>query len=81
MRVGILGAGFMGGTHARAYAKIPGVDIVAISSRHPEKAEKLVAEVGGKAVADDRAVIEDASIDVISNTLPTHLHADSTIAP
>ena len=80
MRVGILGAGFMGVTHARAYAKIPGVDIVAISSRHPEKAEKLVAEVGGKAVADDRAVIEDASIDVISNTLPTHLHADSTIA-
>ena len=41
MRVGILGAGFMGGTHARAYAKIPGVEIVAISSRHPDKAEKL----------------------------------------
>ena len=27
MRIGILGAGFMGQTHARAYAKIPGVEI------------------------------------------------------
>jgi predicted dehydrogenase len=80
MRIGILGAGFMGGTHARAYAKVPGVEIVAISSRHPEKAEKLVAEVGGRAVTDDRAILEDASIVAISNTLPTHLHPDSTIA-
>lgn len=80
MRVGILGAGFMGGTHARAYAKLPGIEIVAISSRHREKAEKLVGEVGGKAVTDDRAVIEDPSIDVISNTLPTHLHPATTVA-
>ncbi len=80
MRIGILGAGFMGGTHARAFAKVPGVEIVAISSRHAEKAEKLAAEVGGKAVTDDRAILEDGSIDAISNTLPTHLHPESTIA-
>src|SRR6187402_23361 len=79
MRIGILGAGFMGQTHARAYAKIPGVEIVAISSRHLDKAEKLTAEVGGRATTDDRAIIEDASIDAISNTLPTHLHPDTTI--
>jgi predicted dehydrogenase len=59
MRIGILGAGFMGQTHARAYAKIPGVEIVAISSQHRDKAERLTAEVGGKAVTDDRAIIED----------------------
>ena len=27
MKIGILGAGFMGTTHARAYAKIPGITI------------------------------------------------------
>ena len=80
MRIGILGAGFMGGTHARAFAKIPGVEIVAISSRHPEKAEALVAAVGGKAVTDDRTILEDPSIEAVSNTLPTHLHPASTIA-
>jgi len=31
MRVGILGSGFMGGTHARAYAKMKGVEVAAIS--------------------------------------------------
>jgi len=29
-RVAVLGAGFMGGTHARAYKKIPDVEIAAI---------------------------------------------------
>ncbi len=52
MRIGILGAGFMGGTHARAYAKIPGVEVAAVSSRHLDKAEKLAGEVGG--AGDDR---------------------------
>ena len=80
MRVGILGSGFMGTTHARAYAKVPGVEIVAVSSRNRDKAEKLAAEVGARAVSDDRAIIEDTSIVAISNTLPTQLHAASTVA-
>jgi UDP-N-acetylglucosamine 3-dehydrogenase len=80
MKIGILGSGFMGGTHARAYAKIPGVSIVAVSSRHLDKAEKLAKEVGALATTDDRSIIEDPSIDAISVTLPTHLHADATIA-
>jgi UDP-N-acetylglucosamine 3-dehydrogenase len=79
MRIGILGSGFMGGTHARAYAKIPGVDVSAVSSRNLNKAEKLAGEVGARATTDDRSIIEDPTIDAISNTLPTHLHPESTI--
>src|SRR5918911_42516 len=80
MRIGILGSGFMGGTHARAYAKVPGVEVVAVSSRHLDKAEKLAREVGARATIDDRTIVEDPTIDAISNTLPTHLHPQSTIA-
>ena len=80
MKIGILGSGFMGTTHARAYARIPGVSIAAVSSRHLDKAEKLAKEVGALAVCEDRSIIEDPSIEVISNTLPTHLHAEATIA-
>ena len=80
MKIGILGSGFMGGTHARAFAKIPGVSVAAVSSRHIEKAEKLATEVGARGTTDDRSIIEDPSIDAISNTLPTHLHAPATIA-
>lgn len=80
MKIGILGSGFMGTTHARAYAKIPGVAIAAVSSRRLDKAETLAKEVGARATSDDRSIIEDPSIEAISNTLPTHLHADATIA-
>lgn len=80
MKVAILGAGFMGTTHARAYAKIPGVSIAAVSSRHLAKAEQLANEVGARATTDDRSIIEDPSIEAISNTLPTPLHAEPTLA-
>lgn len=80
MKIGILGSGFMGTTHARAYGKIPGVSIAAVSSRHLDKAERLAREVGARATTDDRSIIEDPSIAAISNTLPTHLHGEATIA-
>src|SRR5689334_6551432 len=80
MNVGVLGAGFMGGTHARAYAKLPDVKVVAVSSRAEDKAAKLAAEVGAKAVTDDMAIINDPSIDAISITLPTYLHKSYTVA-
>jgi UDP-N-acetylglucosamine 3-dehydrogenase len=80
MKVGVLGSGFMGGTHARAYARIKGVEVAAVSSLQLDKAQKLAAEVGAKATTDNWAIINDPSIDAISNTLPTHLHAEATIA-
>ncbi|MBL8580744.1 MAG: Gfo/Idh/MocA family oxidoreductase, partial [Rhizobiaceae bacterium] len=80
MRIGILGSGFMGGTHARAFAKLPDVQVVAVSSRSQDKATKLAAEVGATATTDDLAIIDDPSIDAISNTLPTTLHRDLTVA-
>jgi UDP-N-acetylglucosamine 3-dehydrogenase len=80
MKVGILGSGFMGRTHGQAYSKIEGVSIAAVSSRDLTKAERLAKEVGGRATTDDRSILEDPSIDAISNTLPTHLHPETTIA-
>ena len=48
IRVGILGAGFMGKTHAQALMKIPGVEVAAIVSRDQGKAKQLAAETGGE---------------------------------
>lgn len=80
MRIGILGSGFMGETHARAYAKLPDVQIAAVSSRHMEKAEKLAKEVGARAFVDDTAILNDPTIEAVSITLPTHLHREYAIA-
>jgi predicted dehydrogenase len=80
MRIGILGSGFMGTTHARAFARLPDVEIVAVSSRSLDKAKKLSDEVGGQATTDDMEIVNDPSIDAVSITLPTHLHPQYTIA-
>jgi predicted dehydrogenase len=80
MNIGVLGSGFMGGTHARAYAKLPGVKVVAVSSRGAEKGAKLASEVGAQAVTDEMAIINDPAIEAISIALPTHLHKPFTVA-
>ena len=72
----------MGGTHARAFAKMPGVKVVAISSRNLANAQKLAEEIGQGALAttDDLAIIHDPNIDAVAITLPTHLHKPRTVA-
>lgn len=80
LKIGVLGAGFMGGTHARAYAKLPEVQVVAVSSRSAEKAEALAKEVGAEALTDSMALATDPRLDAVSITLPTNLHKDYTIA-
>ncbi len=79
MKVGILGSGFMGGTHARAFATLPDVQIVAVSAQHLEHAEALAREVGARATTNDLEILSDPAIDAVSITLPTHLHREAAI--
>jgi UDP-N-acetylglucosamine 3-dehydrogenase len=60
LNVGILGAGFMGGTHAAAFAGLPDVPIVGVSSRSAEKAAVLAAKYGTEPFAAALALDEKA---------------------
>ncbi len=80
IRVGILGAGFMGTTHAHAFARQPDAHVVAIWSRDPRRAATLAAEVGARTYPDAESLLADPAVDAVSITLPTHLHAAYTIA-
>ena len=79
LKIGILGAGFMGSTHAAAFATLPDVKIVGISSRSEEKARALAEKYGAEPFTDALALATDPNVDAISNTLPTYLHKDLTI--
>ena len=80
MNIVVLGSGVMGQAHARAFAKIPGVRVLGVSSRHLDKAQTLAAEVNAFATTDDLALIHNPDADAVSITLPTHLHKKFTIA-
>ncbi len=80
LKVGVIGAGFMGGTHARAYAKLSDVQVVGVVSRSEERAHKLAAEVGARAFTDARQLIGDPEINAISVAVPTPLHRQYAVA-
>lgn len=79
IRVGILGAGFMGKTHAAAYARIPGVEVAAVVDGDLARAKQLVTEVGGEAGNDLASLYTQPEIDVIDVCLPTPLHPQIAI--
>ena len=77
VRVGILGAGFMGSAHAECY-DVLGVPISMIASRSPG----AIAErrPGTRWSSDIEAVINDPAVDCVDITLPNSLHQDAALA-
>jgi predicted dehydrogenase len=73
MRVGIIGAGGMGGVHARQYAAMADVEL-AIYDRKPERRLAL-AQHGARPVESLAELI--AQVDVVDICLPTDMHAET----
>lgn len=80
LRVAVLGAGFMGGTHARAYHKMEDVEIAMIYASSPKRAEPLANELGSSWTDDLSRILSDNSIDVVDISLPTSEHRHATEA-
>lgn len=83
MRVAILGAGFMGSTHAKAFAKVPSVEIAGIYGQGDTRAKPLAGEFRTPWTTDLDKYIADPSIDAIDICLPGPQHravAEAAIA-
>ncbi|CAN5679077.1 Gfo/Idh/MocA family oxidoreductase [soil metagenome] len=74
MRIAVLGAGFMGSTHAKALAQIPGVEIAAIYAHSERRALPLAEELGTQWTGELDPILRDESIDAIDICLPTPRH-------
>ncbi len=64
----------MGGTHARAYATLPDVEIAAIFAHTGNRAEPLADELGSVWTSDLDRVLRDDSIQAVDICLPTPEH-------
>ena len=80
LSVAILGAGFMGSTHARAYHALPGVEVAAIYAPSSERAAPLATELHTRWTADLAALLADATVDAVDICLPTLQHRQATEA-
>ena len=81
LRVGIIGAGNMGSTHARHWAKVPGASVVGIADTQKHKADALAQAISSDAQNTAAAFdsVDDMlrhapEINVVSVCVPTYLH-------
>jgi predicted dehydrogenase len=81
IRVGIIGGGWPGQTHAKGYMAAGGFKVSAIADLIPSRREKFLSDFpGAKQFADANELLQDKEIDAVSVCLPNHLHAPVTIA-
>jgi UDP-N-acetyl-2-amino-2-deoxyglucuronate dehydrogenase len=79
MRVGIIGAGGISDTHARAARAIPGVEVVAVHGANHQKAEALAQKAGAVAYKDLDAFLAHP-MDIVAIGSPSGVHAEQAIA-
>lgn len=77
MRVAVIGAGSMGGKHARLLTGLPEVDEVLVVDALAERAAQVARDAGGRAMSHDEAL--DAADAVVIAT-PAELHATTVEA-
>jgi len=77
MKIGIIGTGFMGSTHAEAWKKT-GAKIAGFLADPPSEAEQIAQEYAAHVFSSLEELIE--SVDVVDICSPTHLHSDMAIA-
>ncbi len=73
-RIAVLGAGFMGGTHARAHHARDDVEIAAVYAHGPARGQDLADELGTAFTDDLDQVLRDDSIEAVDICLPTPAH-------
>jgi predicted dehydrogenase len=74
VRLAVLGAGFMGGTHARAYHKRDDVELAAIYAHTARRGEALATELDATFTKQLETILGDDTIDAVDICLPTPAH-------
>jgi UDP-N-acetyl-2-amino-2-deoxyglucuronate dehydrogenase len=79
VRVGILGAGNISETHARAAAAIEHVEIVAVHGANAQRVERLATTYHARPYADLDAFLAHQPMDLVAIGSPSGLHAEQGI--
>jgi predicted dehydrogenase len=81
IRIGIIGAGFARTTQIPGFRDCMSAQVVAIASKHRERAEEVAKEFGIEHVADDwRDLVAREDVDLVSVVTPPATHMEMTLA-
>jgi predicted dehydrogenase len=79
VRIGIVGAGDMGRTHARYYSRMKNVEIAGIVARTETRARKLADELNAPWIPDYQKLLDDETVDAIDICNPSGLHKEYVV--
>jgi predicted dehydrogenase len=80
IHIGLIGAGNISETHARAASAIPGVTIAGVYAPTRAHAERLAAQHGGTAYDTLERLLDHRPLDLVVVGSPSGLHAEQGIA-
>ncbi len=82
LKIGIIGTGWIAGTHMREYAKMPDIEVVACADLVPGKAEAFCIERGipnAKCYPSHKELIDAGEVDAVSICTYNTTHAECAI--
>lgn len=79
LHIGIVGCGYMGGTHAKILANDPRVQVLAVADVMRERAEDLAHGIKARAFGSVRDLLA-VGLDAVYVTTPNTLHTEAVLA-
>lgn len=80
VRIGVIGAGWIGTEHIhRITNSIGGAEVVAVSDIDPERAARAAGIAGARVLSDGDAVVSDPEVDAVVVTSWGPVHAESVL--
>ncbi len=76
MKIGVVGAGFIGAIHLNAYANMPEVEVVGVADTLPETAAAGAAVVGARSYSSYESLIGAEEVEIVDVCLPTTYHRE-----
>lgn len=80
LRVGVLGCGMILGKYLKTIARLPHVEVVAVSDLLPERAEKVAADLPGARAVTPEGLLADPDVDLVLNLTIPAVHYETTLA-
>lgn len=81
LRVGVVGLGFAGETHTKAYLQLPKVEVLALAGLEKERLAQLGQAYNVPHLHEDyRELVARDDLDIVSVCTPNYLHAPVAIA-
>lgn len=79
VKIGLVGAGFMGKMHSECYRLLPQAKVVAVCDLDREKASEIAKESEARVYTEITEMLEKEELDGVDICLPTYLHRENVI--